>query len=106
LPNIVDVLNNPAILDKLEFDDLIVFTALFGYYVRTEIQNIIKSAELQTKVDNVIKKIVDRSSRELLIVFAAMLGSEKTEARINLIKLASRLPNLKKLMIEMGKVVK
>jgi MoxR-like ATPase len=105
LPRIDDVLNNPAMLDRLEIDDLIVFTALFGHYVRTEIQSIIKSDELQTKVDNVIKKIVDRSSRELLIVFAAMLGTEKAEARLNLIKLASKLPNLRKLIVEMGKAV-
>jgi len=106
LPNINEVLDNPAILDKLEFDDLIVFTALFGYHIRLEISNIIKSPELQRKVDAVIQKIVDRSSRELLIVFAAMLGTEKTEARVNLIKLASRLPGLKKMLIEMSKVVK
>ncbi len=105
LPNIVEIINDPSVLEKMRFDDIIIATALLGIWLRSEIDTLRANPELASKVDKTIAKIRDLAGNEAIIVMLACLGTEKVTAFRRSLQLVAILPTLRKIIKEIGKVM-
>jgi len=104
-PRVEDVMKDPSILDKVDYETKILFAAYFGWYLRSIIQQIQTDQALAKKVDAVASKILDEG-RELVTLVVFNVGGNARERIKNAVILKNRIPAFKRFYEDVKRILK